>query len=310
VQSNPGLKGAALAQAADGQPWDGSVKALTAVPDVLGNMDKNLSWTSSLGDAYYNQPQDVMAAVQVMRQRAQMAGNLQSTQQQVVSTQGSDISIQPANPDVIYVPAYNPWVVYGAPVYPWPGWYAYPGIWYAGPYLSFGIGLPIGFFGGFAWGWNHWGFNWGRRYPVYGGRPWISHSTTFYNRGGFYGPRGGFGGRPPVGGRPGGVPPGAGRPPGRPVPGGSPGFVGRPVGTPQRPFNSPDVSARPFNGSVPAARGFTPSPSASGMRSGAFSGYAGGGDARSFSGRGSASFGGGGGAPRGGEAPHGGGHGR
>jgi Protein of unknown function (DUF3300) len=317
VQGNSGLKGAALGQAADGQPWDASVKALTAVPDVLGNMDKNLSWTSSLGDAYYNQPQDVMAAVQVMRQRAQSAGNLMSTPQQVVTTQDSDISIQPANPDVVYVPAFNPWVVYGAPIYPWPGWYQYPGIWYAGPYLSFGIGLPIGFIGGFAWGWNHWGFNWPRRYPVYGGRPWQSHSTTFYNRGGFYGaPRGGFGARPlppgrPVGGRPPGPPP-AGRPPGRPPGGGAPpAFQGRPpIGTPQRPFNAPDVAPRPFNGSVPASRGFTPSPTQSGMRSGAFSGYNPGGDTRGFSGRGNASFGGGGGAPRGGEAPHGGGHGR
>jgi Protein of unknown function (DUF3300) len=313
VQGNAGLQGPAVAQAANDQPWDASVKALTAFPAVLGNMDKNLSWTSSLGDAYYNQPQDVMAAVQVMRQRAQAAGNLNTTPQQVVAAQGSDISIQPANPSVVYVPAYDPWAIYGAPIYPWPGWYAYPGIWYAGPYLSFGIGLPIAFFGGFAWGWNHWGFDWGRRYPVYGGRPWISRSTTFYNRGSFYGPRGGFGARPPPGravggrppgpapGRPGGPGPGAGRPPG----GGSPAFVGRPtVGSPARPFNSPDVAARPFNGSVPAARGFTPSPSDSGMRSGAFSGFDRGGDTRGFSGRGGESFGGGGGARGGG------GHGR
>jgi hypothetical protein len=71
VQAHPDLKGDALGQAVDQQPWDPSVKALTAFPSVLGNMDKNLSWTSSLGDAYYNQQQDVMDAVQVMRQRAQ-----------------------------------------------------------------------------------------------------------------------------------------------------------------------------------------------------------------------------------------------
>jgi len=120
LQGNPGLQGPALAQAANQQPWDASVKALTAFPAVLGNMDKNLSWTSSLGDAYYNQPQDVMAAVQVMRQRAAAAGNLQSTPQQVVTTQDSDISIAPANPDVVYVPAYDPWAIYGVPVIPWP----------------------------------------------------------------------------------------------------------------------------------------------------------------------------------------------
>jgi hypothetical protein len=69
VQAHPELKGDALAQAVDQQPWDPSVEALAAFPSVLGNMDKNLSWTSSLGDAYYNQQQDVMDAVQAMRQR-------------------------------------------------------------------------------------------------------------------------------------------------------------------------------------------------------------------------------------------------
>ena len=92
VQANPDLKGDALGKAVDQQPWDPSVKALTAFPSVLGNMDKNLSWTSSLGDAYYNQQQDVMDAVQVMRQRAQDAGNLKTTPQQTVTTQGSTSS--------------------------------------------------------------------------------------------------------------------------------------------------------------------------------------------------------------------------
>jgi len=80
-----------LGQAVDPEPWDPSVKALTAFPSVLGNMDKNLSWTSSLGDAYYNQQQDVMDAVQAMRQKAQAAGNLKSTPQQTVTTQGSTV---------------------------------------------------------------------------------------------------------------------------------------------------------------------------------------------------------------------------
>ena len=78
VQAHPDLKGDALGHAVDQQPWDPSVKALTAFPSVLGNMDKNLSWTSSLGDAYYNQQPDVMDAIQVMRQRAQQAGNLKT----------------------------------------------------------------------------------------------------------------------------------------------------------------------------------------------------------------------------------------
>jgi hypothetical protein len=112
VQAHPDLKGDALGQAVDQQPWDPSVKALTAFPTVLGNMDKNISWTSSLGDAYYNQQQDVMNAVQVMRQRAEQAGNLKDTPQQTVANQGPDIAIQPTNPDVVYVPAYDPWLVW------------------------------------------------------------------------------------------------------------------------------------------------------------------------------------------------------
>jgi hypothetical protein len=167
TQAHPDLKSEALAQAVDQMNWDPSVKALTAFPSVLGNMDKNISWTSALGDAYYNQQQDVMDAVQAMRQKAQQAGNLKTTPQQVVTTQGSTIIIQPAAPDVVYVPAYNPWIVYGPPIVAWPGWYPYPGIWYAGPYLSFGYGFGIGFLGGFGWGWPHWGFDWHNRYVVY-----------------------------------------------------------------------------------------------------------------------------------------------
>src|SRR5438105_8193836 len=112
---NPGLEGDALAQAVDPQSWDPSVKALTQFPSVLAMMDKNLSWTSSLGDAYVNGQQNVLDAVQVMRQRAQQAGNLKSTQQQTVTTQGQTIVIEPTDPEVVYVPEYDPWVVYGDP---------------------------------------------------------------------------------------------------------------------------------------------------------------------------------------------------
>jgi uncharacterized membrane protein YgcG len=186
LQAHPELKGDALAQAVNQQSWDPSVKALTAFPSVLGNMDKNLSWTSSLGDAYYNQQQAVMDAVQVMRQRAQAAGELKSTSQQVVKTEGSTIIIEPANPDVVYVPAYDPWAVYGDPLLPWPGWYDYPGIWFGGPYLSFGIGFGIGFFGGFGWGWGNWGFDWYHHYPIFDHNRYFSRSNTFYNRNYFY----------------------------------------------------------------------------------------------------------------------------
>jgi hypothetical protein len=253
VQEHKDLQGAALGEAADRQPWDASVKALTAFPSVLGNMDKNLSWTSSLGDAYYNQQQDVMDAVQAMRQRARGAGDLKSTPQQVVTDQGSQIAIQPADPEVVYVPAYDPWMVYGDPIMAWPGWYPYPGIWFGGPYLSFGPGFGIGFFGGFGWGWNHWGFNWGGRYATYGGGRYYSRSSTFYNRGGFSrgeGARGGFSGR-----------------------------------------SGP--AARAFDGNRQAARGYAAPRGQSGTRSGAFSHIEKGGQTKTYSSRGSSSMGGG-----------------
>jgi hypothetical protein len=182
VQAHPDLKGDELGKAVDQQPWDPSVKALAAFPSVLGNMDKNLSWTSSLGDAYYNQQKDVMDAVQVMRKKAQDAGNLKTTPQQKVVEQDSAIDIEPADPDEVYIPAYDPWLVYGYPVVAWPGWYPYPGIWFGGPYLSFGIGFPIGWFGGFGWGWGGWGFDWHNHYAMYNHGRYYSGSRTFYNR--------------------------------------------------------------------------------------------------------------------------------
>src|SRR5580658_9156770 len=187
VQANPDLKGDALAKAVDQQSWDPSVKALTAFPTVLGNMDKNISWTSSLGDAYYNQEQGVMDAIQVMRQKAQQAGNLKDTPQQTVQTQDSNIVIQPAQPDVVYVPAYDPWLVYGYPVAAWPGWYPYPGIWFGGPSIFWGgIGFGIGFWGGYGWGWGHWGVGWGGRGVIYNNNRYYSRSNTFYNRNNYY----------------------------------------------------------------------------------------------------------------------------
>ena len=252
VQSHPDLKGDALAQAVNEQTWDPSVKALTAFPSVLGNMDKNISWTSSLGDTYYNQEQAVMDAIQVMRRRAQQAGNLNSSPQQAVTTEDSDIQIVAVDPEVIYVPEYDPWVVYGGPIVAWPGWYPYPGIWYDGPSLFFGVGFGIGFFGGYGWGWNHWGFDWHNHYAVFDHGRYRSSSRTFYNRDAFY--RGGGGrGAYDRGGR-----------------------------------------AQPFAGNRGAARGYAEPRGQSGVRSGAFSGYGRGGEERSFSSRGSSSFGGGG----------------
>jgi len=298
VQAHPDLKGDALGQAVDQQPWDPSVKALTAFPSVLGNMDKNLSWTSSLGDAYYNQQEDMMDAVQVMRQRAQEAGNLTSTPQQTVTTQDSTIIIEPASPEVVYVPAYDPWVVYGGPIVAWPGWYPYPGIWYGGPYLSFGVGFGIGYFGGYGWGWHHWGSDWHNRVVIHDHERYRSRSNTFYNRnnyyrggdarggvnrdrGGYNGDRGGDRARGNEGNRP---------------PNGNTGGRGGD-------YNRPGPTTTPFNGNA-QARGYAEPRGQSGVRSGAFSNYDHGGQERSFSSRGSASFGGGGGARGGGGGRH------
>src|ERR1700691_4113051 len=148
IQQNPNLKDKDLADAVNKQDWDPSVKALAQFPSVLANMDKNLSWTSSLGDAYVNQQQDVMDAVQTMRAQAQKAGHLSSNEQENVTTEGNTIAIEPATPDVVYVPAYDPWLVYGYPIVAYPGWYPYPGIFYDGPGLFFGVGFGIGFFRG------------------------------------------------------------------------------------------------------------------------------------------------------------------
>ena len=286
VQAHPDLKGDALGQAVDQQSWDPSVKALTAFPSVLGNMDKNLSWTSSLGDAYYNEQENVMDAIQVMRQKAQEAGNLKTTPQQTVTSQGSTIVIEPASPEVVYVPAYDPWVVYGGPILEWPGWYPYPGIWYDGPYLSFGIGFGIGFYGGYGWGWGHWGFDWHHRYAEFDHGRYYSRSRTFYNRDNYYrgaGDRGGEHARA--------------------------NDMNRPPSARGGNFNRSGAEPKPFNGDRQAARGYGEPRGQSGTRSGAFSGYDHGGQERSFSSRGSASFGGGG--PRGGiGGSHGGGGGR
>jgi uncharacterized membrane protein YgcG len=205
MQSHSDLKGKKLAEEVNKQPWDPSVKALTQFPSVLANMDKNLSWTSSLGDAYVNQQQDVMDAVQVMRRRAQSAGNLRSSQQETVTTQGQTIVIEPVNPEVVYVPQYDPWIVYGAPLAVWPDWYPYPGLYLAGPGIGFGLGFGLGFFAGYGWGWHHWGFDWGRHTVIYNHTTYISHSRTFVNRNNFNHARANFNhGSAPHGSRTGG----------------------------------------------------------------------------------------------------------
>ena len=190
VQAHPGQSPEALAQMVNGNPWDPSVKALTAFPSVLSNMDRNLEWTTQLGNAYYNQPQDVMAAVQTMRQRAYAANNLRSTPQIAVNYAPGNIVIAPANPAFVYVPYYNPWAVYGVPLSPWGGYYVAPfppGIAFGvGFGLGFGIGIGVGLWSHWGWGWGHWGCGWGSHAVFFNHATYISRSVTVINHG-YYG---------------------------------------------------------------------------------------------------------------------------
>ncbi len=210
LKQNSTLKGDQLTQAVDKQPWDVSVKGLTQFSDVLNQMATNLAWTSALGDAYVNVPQDVMNAVQVMRQRAQQAGNLKSNSQQnvtvdnqapatapapaaapqpiIVQAQPQTIIIQPAQPQVVYVPTYNPTVVYGAPVAVYPGYST--GDIVAASVISFGVGIAVGAIiannSHYGWGWNSWGCGWHSSTVIYNHNTYISNSNTFVNRNNYY----------------------------------------------------------------------------------------------------------------------------
>ena len=141
LEKHKTLTGEKLAKEVNKQHWDNSVKALTQFPAVLANMNQNLAWTSELGDAYVNQQQAVSQAIQTMRQKAQQAGNLKTTPQENVTTQGQTIVIQPAMPEVVFVPQYDPWLVYGYPLAVFPGWYPYPGLFWDGPGIAFWTGL-------------------------------------------------------------------------------------------------------------------------------------------------------------------------
>jgi hypothetical protein len=147
IQQHSGLKDTELAQAVNLQAWDSSVKALTQFPFVLANMDTNLSWSSSLGNAYASDPQGVLHAIQLMRRRAQQAGSLMHTPGEIVT--------------------YDP------------GWYDSPGLSTTNPDIIFGLGVGIGAFAGFAWGWNHWQPDWRGRGVVYDDRPYRSYGRSF-----------------------------------------------------------------------------------------------------------------------------------
>jgi hypothetical protein len=160
VQQNKELKGEKLMAAAKDKDWEPSVKAMLEFPDVLRMMDEKIELTEKLGDAFLAQQRDVMDSVQRLRRKAEESGNLKTTKEQkvIVEEETKVVVIEPANPDVVYVPTYNPAVVYGGwpyPAYP-PYSYYPPGYVAGGALLSFGVGVAIGAaWGGWGCGWGH-----------------------------------------------------------------------------------------------------------------------------------------------------------
>jgi hypothetical protein len=185
------------------QSWDPSVKALTAFPQVLVEMDGNFRWMVALGNAYYNQPQDVLDVVQVMRQRAQAAGNLQPSPQESVTYDQGYIQLTPPDPQVVYLPAYNPWNVYGQPVAPYPGFSFLGALSSVGRFLgngigrglgsglgnsfgsglgsspiSWGLGIAMAAFNHTPWGFLQWGLSWLGHSVLFHSSPFASQSTS------------------------------------------------------------------------------------------------------------------------------------
>ena len=173
---NPGLAGAALTQAAEQQNWDPSVQALVVFPDLVKRLNQDITWTTNLGNAFLSQQADVMDSVQRMRLKAQQAGKLSSTSQETVTTANDSgqpvIQIAPSNPQVIYLPNYDPEYIWGPSLYyPYASWFYPPG------YYGFGIGINMGFYFGGGWGgWGGWGWQ-----PGWGGHN-IMVNNSFVHR--------------------------------------------------------------------------------------------------------------------------------
>jgi hypothetical protein len=195
LQQHQDLTGSKLMKEVNQQGWDPSVKALTQFPSVLGNMAKNLAWTSELGEVYHNQAKDVSVAVQVLRAKAEAAGNLKSSEQiKVVQQSPSTIVIEPANPQVVYVPRYNPAVIYGT-TYVVPNYTATDVV--AASVISFGTGIAVGAMmsgGCCSWGWSSWSYGWHGGAVVYGGHPYYGNAAWHgvYGAYGYHG-YGGYG---------------------------------------------------------------------------------------------------------------------
>jgi len=179
LQRNPGLTGAALTQAAQQQDWDPSIQALVVFPDLVKRLNQDITWTTNLGNAFLAQQPDVMDAVQRMRFKAQQAGKLSSTTQQRVTTTNESgqpiIDIEPANPQVMYLPYYDPAAIWGPPLYyPYANWFYPP--FGEGGYFGFGVGIPMGLY--FGWGWGGWG-GWGW-HPGWGNRSVIVNNSFIH----------------------------------------------------------------------------------------------------------------------------------
>jgi hypothetical protein len=162
VKANKTIKGDALAKELEKKQWDPAVKSLVNFPDVLAMMSDNLATTVKIGDAFIGQQKEVLATVQKLRGKAKDTGNLKTTQEQVVKTEvqaGTEvIVIESSSPDVVYVPQYNPTVVYGSWPYPaYPPYPYYPPGYVASSVVSFGVGMALGA----AWGYACGGCNWG-----------------------------------------------------------------------------------------------------------------------------------------------------
>ena len=205
MQRNPSLRGRELVEAAKQQPWDPSVQALVAFPDVMKMLTRDTQWTTDLGNAFLSQQADVMDAIQRLRASAHDNGRLTNTPQQRVTYEQQNgqnaIVIQPVDPQTVYVPVYNPVYVWGPPAY---GYYpplGYPGVGYG---IGFGVGAFLGGlfsglvgFGGWGWGFswlshglflnglffNHFGFHGYSGYGFHGGYGYASRAAWVHNPG-------------------------------------------------------------------------------------------------------------------------------
>ena len=184
LQNNPHLKDKALADGVELKPWDPSIKAMAIFRDVVKRLSDDIRWTTDLGNAFLAQESDVLDAIQRMRARAQAKGTLQTTEQQVIETETTGegqqvISIEPVDPEVVYVPIYDPTLAYGALPYPYPPIYYPPPGYYAGRALAFAAGVALGR----AWN-GGWGYAcaWGSRdITINRNNRYVRNSPTYRN---------------------------------------------------------------------------------------------------------------------------------